>query len=114
MKQVIEYEVEKLELDNGVVPFDKWYHSIKDVTLRATVMARLARLRAGNLGNYRSLKEGVYELKINAGGGLRIYFAFHKKSIVLLLGGGNKRTQKQDIVKSIVIWSRFKNENKEI
>ncbi len=65
--------------------------------MQAAVDARLARVRAGNLGDHKGVGSGVSELRINIGPGLRVYYAEHGKSVVILLGGGDKSTQTRDI-----------------
>ena len=99
-------EIQKLELENGQVPFDDWYNSLLDRKMRASVNIRLARIRLGNFGNCRPVGEGVKELKIDLGPGLRVYYAEHGGRLVLLLGGGDKSTQQRDI--SIKLWKQFK------
>ena len=63
-----------LETDEGVVPFEEWYYSLKETKTRQVILARLARLRAGNLGDWKSLGSGVFELRIDFGPGYRVYF----------------------------------------
>jgi putative addiction module killer protein len=65
---------------------------------------RLDRLRLGNLGNFRSVGEGVCELKIDYGPGYRVYFGQVGTTIVLLLCGGDKSTQDRDIRKAKEYW----------
>ena len=64
---MIEREIKKLELQNGIVPFDDWFDSLRDKRMQAAVDARLARVRAGNFGDAKSVGGGVSELRINFG-----------------------------------------------
>ena len=64
--------------------------------------------RHGNLGDYRSVGEGVCELKIDYGPGYRVYFGQIGSTIVLLLCGGNKSTQEQDIRRAIEYWTDYR------
>jgi putative addiction module killer protein len=105
---VIEREIQKLELANGSLPFDDWKGSLLDKRMRAAVDARLARVRLGNFGNHRHVGEGVNELKIDLGPGLRIYYGEHGGKFVLLLGGGDKSTQQRDISNAIALWKQWK------
>ena len=105
---VIERDIQKLQLENGSVPFDDWYHSLLDKKMRAAVAVRLARVRLGNFGNHRHVGDGVSELKINLGPGLRVYFGEHARKFVLLLGGGDKSTQQRDISTAIKLWNQWK------
>lgn len=103
-----EREIRKLQLDNGNVPFDDWYHSLLDKKMRAAVDIRLARIRLGNFGNCRHVGEGVNELKIDLGQGLRVYYGEHERKFVLLLGGGDKSTQQRDIRHATKLWKQWK------
>ena len=80
---------------------------LDDVT-RAKIRIRLDRVRLGNLGKNRNLGEGVYELKIDYGPGYRVYYALNGKTVVLLLLGGDKSTQKKDILQAKVYWEDHK------
>ena len=105
---VIEREIRKLQLESGSVPFDDWYHSLLDKRMRASVDIRLARVRLGNCGYHRHVGDGVNELKIDIGPGLRVYYGEDAGRLVLLLGGGDKRTQQRDISTSIWLWKQWK------
>lgn len=104
---VIEREIRKLELRNGLVPFDEWFDSLRDKRMQAAVDARLARVRAGNFGDAKSVGGGVSELRINFGPGLRVYYGLHGKQIVVLLGGGDKGSQSRDIRRAQQDWQQF-------
>ena len=75
----------------------KWLDSLRDVRARARVLVRVERLAAGNPGDVRPVGEGVSELRINYGPGYRVYFKKQGRMIVVLLAGGDKRTQSRDI-----------------
>jgi putative addiction module killer protein len=64
-----ELVVKILETDEGVAPFEQWYYSLKDTKTRQVILARLARLRAGNLGDWKIVGSGVFELRIDFGAG---------------------------------------------
>lgn len=68
---------------------------------------RLKRVQAGNLGDYRSVGEGVFEFKINYGPGYRIYFGQIGTIIILILCGGDKSTQQQDIQTAKEYWEDY-------
>ena len=78
-------------------PFWGWLRDLRDVQARARIRTRIDRLALGNMGDHRVLDGGVYELKIDWGPGYRVYFGKVDNTIVLLLCGGDKRTQQQDI-----------------
>jgi putative addiction module killer protein len=94
---MVEREIKKLELQNGLVPFDEWFDSLRDRRMQAAVDARLARVRAGNFGDCKSVGSGVNELRIAFGPGLRIYYGLHGAKLVVLIGGGDTRSQRRDI-----------------
>jgi putative addiction module killer protein len=104
---VIEREIKKLELQNGLVPFDEWFDSLRDRKMQATVDARLTRVRAGNFGDCKSVGGGVFELRIALGPGLRVYYGLRGQQVVILLGGGDKSTQTRDIRRAQQLWRQF-------
>ena len=77
--------------------FAKWLDGLLDLRARARVQARLERLAGGNPGDVAPVGEGVSELRINYGPGYRVYFRQRGRDLIILLAGGNKRTQAQDI-----------------
>ena len=104
---MIEKEIKKLELQNGLVPFDEWFDALRDQKMQAAVDARLARVRAGNFGDFKSVGAGVFELRISFGPGIRVYYGLHGRQIVVLLGGGDKRSQPRDIRRAQELWQQF-------
>ena len=93
--------------EEGGCPFEEWLNSLRDVTGRASVRKRLNRVRVGNLGNTRSLGDGVWELKINLGPGYRVYFGEDGARLVVLLVGGDKGSQERDILKAKEYWKDY-------
>ncbi len=77
--------------------FANWLDALPDIRARARVQARLDRLAEGNPGDVKPVGEGVSELRIDYGPGYRVYFRVRGRAIVILLAGGTKRTQPQDI-----------------
>ena len=77
--------------------FVQWLDGLRDVRARARVQVRVERLAAGNAGDVEPVGEGVSELRIDYGPGYRVYFKKHGSEVVILLAGGNKRTQSADI-----------------
>lgn len=106
---MIEREIKKLELQNGLIPFDEWFDSLRDQRMQAAVDARLARVRAGNFDDCKSVGDGVFELRIAFGPGLRVYYGLHGRKIVVLIGGGNKSRQPRDIRRAHELWQQFTN-----
>ena len=104
---VIEREIKKLELQNGLVPFDEWFDSLRDRKWQVAVDSRLARVRAGNFGDSRSVGGGVFELRIDVGPGLRVYYGLRGRQVVVLVGGGDKSSQTRDIRRAQQLWKQF-------
>lgn len=77
--------------------YEKWYNGIRDSAVRRRISARLVSLAQGNFGDHKSVGEGVWELRLNFAGGIRIYYMKRGLTVVLLLAGGDKSTQKADI-----------------
>ena len=101
-------EVVAFRLADGVVPFDQWLDDLDDANAVARILARLARVRQGNLGDCKSVGEGVSELRVDYGPGYRVYFGQHGRTLVVLLCGGDKRTQNRDIRLAKRYWQQFK------
>jgi putative addiction module killer protein len=101
------HELTIYETDDGDAPFSSWLDSLRDREARARIRKRLDRVALGNLGDYRSVGEGVFEFRIDYGPGYRVYFAQIEVLVLLLLCGGDKSTQDRDIQKAKQFWSNF-------
>ena len=106
-------EVQPKQLRNyvtadGRIPFSEWRDSLRDRRARAKIRARLDRVEEGNLGDYKSVGEGVFELRIDYGTGYRLYFGQEESTIIILLCGGDKSTQAQDIRKAQKYWEDYR------
>ena len=77
--------------------FTAWIDGLKDETVRGVVVARIKRLERGLIGDVQPVGEGVSELRIHIGAGWRLYFTQRGTQLIVLLAGGSKRTQEQDI-----------------
>lgn len=77
--------------------YDKWYSSLRDKTVRNRIAVRLNRIKHGNLGDAKNIGDGVFELRFSFGSGIRIYYTQRGSEIILLLAGGDKSTQENDI-----------------
>jgi len=80
--------------------YSKWFNSLRDRQARARIDVRIRRLSLGNPGDVRPVGEGVSELRIDYGPGYRVYFLQRGQTLVILLAGGDKHTQDQDIIKA--------------
>lgn len=100
-RKVVEY------LTLGVSPFAKWFSGL-DARAAAKVTVALYRLEQGNVSNIKGVGKGVSEYKIDFGPGYRIYFGQEGDELVILLGGGAKKTQEKDIQIARMLWAEYK------
>jgi putative addiction module killer protein len=100
-KEIVDYIT-----PDGKDTYFLWRQSIKDRRTKDIVDARLERVKTGNYGDCKPVGEGVSELRFKSG--IRIYFAEIGGVIVILLCGGNKKTQKRDIITAKEYWREFR------
>jgi putative addiction module killer protein len=81
--------------------YEAWFDQLKDRQARARITARIRRLSLGNPGDAKPIGQGVVEMRIDYGPGYRLYFTRRGDVVAILLCGGDKRTQRQDIVRAI-------------
>ena len=101
-------DVEYYETQQGRVPCREWIDSLKDRRARAKIWARIDRVRLGNLGHCGSVGSGVMELKIDYGPGYRVYFGQVGSKLIILLCGGDKSTQQNDIAVAHSYWADYR------
>lgn len=87
-------------------PYRDWLSSL-DKTVRARIQARVMRFESGNLGDAKPLVDGVWEARLMFGAGYRVYFALDGRTVLLLLLGGDKRTQAKDIRQAQQYWDDY-------
>ena len=93
--------------ENGVEHFTKWLKGLRDAKTRRCILQRVYRVQRGNYGDYKSLKDGVFELRLKFGSGYRVYLGEDGERIVVLLCGGDKSTQNQDIESAKANWKEY-------
>ena len=81
--------------------FEKWFTALRDRQAIARINTRLRSVSLGNFGDVKPVGEGVSELRIDYGPGYRVYFVQHGSKLIILLAGGDKRSQQRDIEKAI-------------
>lgn len=106
------FELLRYQGKDGREPLTVWLHRLRDRQAHAHVLARLDRLENENFGQCRALQSGVWELKIDHGPGYRVYYGRVGKTILLLLCGGDKRTQQADIERALEYWKEFRSRQK--
>ena len=77
--------------------FSTWLHKLRDDRARVRITERLLRVEGGNFGDVEPVGDGVSELRIDYGPGYRVYFTRRGRVVVVILCGGDKRTQTKDI-----------------
>lgn len=92
---------------NGNEPFSKWMDSLRNPPTRRRILKRLIRLENGNYGDVKAVGEGVSELRFFFGPGYRVYFGEDGDTIVVLLTGGDKSSQNQDIEQAKAYWKEY-------
>lgn len=102
-KKIVKY----YETETGESPFLRWIKK-QDTTTRTIVIKYIERVAKGSsLKNIKALKDGIFEIKIFYGSGLRVYFAEEGECIILLLIGGDKSSQQSDIKKAKEYWRNY-------
>jgi len=89
------------------IPFDLYFHGLKDLRAKAKIQKRLLRLIHGHEGDWKSVGEGVRELRFTEGKGHRVYYAWVGNQIIILLCGGDKSSQQKDIEKAKHYWRQY-------
>ncbi len=104
LPRTIEYYVDI----RGKVHFADWLEDL-DIKTQARIVSRLKKVEAGNLGDHHAEGSGVFALIFDLGPGYRVYYGLtDEKKVVLLLSGGDKKRQNQDIQEAIRLWGEYK------
>jgi len=106
------FKVQFYRDEKGKESFNEWLYSLSTKT-KDRIVDRLYRIQSGNLGDYKRIRAGLFELRLFFYGGLRIYFGRDGDKIIVLLCGGDKKTQKRDIDKTQEYWSKYHEQNKD-
>lgn len=108
MRNVHPRKLEFHQTPNGREPFTEWFESIQDQETQNRIQKWIDRLALGNFGDYRTVGDGVLELRIHVGAGYRVYFGEVDNTIVLLLCGRDKSSQARDIERAKTYWLEYK------
>lgn len=90
--------------------FLKWLKKLKDVKGKVFILRRVERMKSGNFGDYKSLGDEISEIRIPTGPGYRVYYTKRGDEIIVLLVGGDKSTQRDDIAKAKHLVKELENE----
>ncbi len=97
----------------GKDAFDAWLSRLGDTRTQAKIASRIDRLAAGNFGDCKSVRQGLYELRIRWGPGFRIYYSMPRKLCVLLLCGGDKHRQQADNTRAMEYLEDYRKRTKD-
>ena len=98
----------RYQREDGREPFTEWLNGMRDKVAQARIRIRLRQVQTGNLGDCEPVGEGVTELRVHVGPGYRVYCGRQGKSVVILLCGGDKRSQPADIKQAKALWHDWK------
>ena len=98
------YEIRHYLTPDAKDLYRDWLRQQRDTTAKIAVIRRVARIEQGNFGDHKFCRDGVWELRIDVGAGYRVYYAIAGKQLVLLLCGGDKRSQEADISRACDYW----------
>lgn len=105
---MMDTEVREYLAPDGSCPFGEWLVALRDHRARNRILGRLDRVRAGLRGDWKAVGNGIFELRIDHGPGYRVYCGQDGSRLVLLLCGGDKRTQQRDIETAYEYWQDYK------
>ncbi|MCL2066278.1 MAG: type II toxin-antitoxin system RelE/ParE family toxin [Treponema sp.] len=91
--------------------YEKWIRGLRDRQARYRIIARIKRLENGNPGDVKPVGEGISEMRIDYGPGYRVYYKDTGREIIILLCGGDKRTQQEDIAEAKKIARSYEGES---
>ena len=89
-----------------------WLKQLRDTVAKTQIVKRVNRIELGNFGDHKPCRDGVWELRVDVGAGYRVYYAIAGSNVVLLLCGGDKRTQDADIYRAVSNWQDWQQREK--
>lgn len=90
----MKYDIEKTG------QFDRWFRKLKDSQVKARIGLRFKRVEQGNFGDHKQIDQNLFELRFFFGSGFRVYYTIKNFKVVLLINGGDKASQQEDIAKA--------------
>ena len=104
------YTIVRYITPDGQDVYEEWQKGLRDGRAKVAAERRLIRAEMGNLGDHKFCRDGVWELRIDVGAGYRIYYAHSGEAIIVLLCGGDKRSQSADIDRAALYWKKLREE----
>ena len=101
-------DVLRYQAEDATEPITEWLNNLRDRQAQARLRVRLRRLEVENFGDCDPVGEGVFELREHIGAGYRVYFGRHGRQVVILLCGGDKKSQTADIKRAKRYWVDWK------
>jgi putative addiction module killer protein len=101
------YEIWRYRAANDRIPITDWVRSLRDAMAQVAIDRRILRMELGNFGDHKYCRDGVWEMRVDVGPGYRVYYAVTGAEIILLLCGGDKRTQSADIGRAVQYWAEW-------
>ncbi len=98
----------RYQTESGQEPITNWLNQLRDKRAQAKLRIRLKRLELGMFGDCESVGDGVLELREHLGAGYRVYFGKHGQTVVILLCGGDKKSQASDIATAKAYFADWK------
>jgi putative addiction module killer protein len=105
------FDIETYHTAAGQEVFANWLRSLRDTKAKTAIIRRIDRIANGHFGDHKPCRDGVWELRIDIGPGYRAYYARSGKTVILLLCGGDKRSQNADIKKACEYWRDWQHRN---
>lgn len=91
--------------------YQSWLESLRDRVAKVAIIKRVARMEVELFGDCKSLREGIWELKVDVGAGYRVYYAHVGNRVILLTTGGDKRSQSRDIERALNLLKNWEKRN---
>jgi putative addiction module killer protein len=107
---LIKYQILEFVSPRGANLFREWIRTLPRI-VAARIQARIYAAELGNLGDHKSVDDGVFELRIHVGAGYRVYFGREGRTTLVLLGGGTKGSQARDIARAQKNWKIYQGSN---
>jgi putative addiction module killer protein len=105
------YEIIHYLDEAGNDPYQDWLDAMRDRVAKVAVIRRVARMEVGLFGDCKPLRDGVWELRVDVGAGYRVYYAHVGDRVILLIGGGDKKSQSRDIERSVKLLKDWEQRN---